>query len=361
MEPLEFFRQLASALEQGAIARATVVKVQGSTPRELGASLFLTEMGKRVGTVGGGAGEAKVLAQARAVLAGNDPQWVTIDLTGSCDRETEGVCGGMMDLWLDRWQGTADQAIAAELYQRLAAGRIVQLTTRLPTRSRSSGLHLQQSRFVPSRGLELLVPEIQFSEISACLLPRVRCRDDCLVELLLPPPLLLIVGAGHVGVALAQLADLAGFRIGLVDDRPEVLEGANLRPEPLVKALTLAEALLQLKNYPAIYVALVTRNVQQDLTALETLRRLMVSAQEVGQDAAKIWPQNLCYLGMIGSQRRINWVRQAFRDQSLESSVLDRLHAPIGLEIGALTPAEIAVSICAELIQVRRRGERLQG
>jgi xanthine dehydrogenase accessory factor len=164
--------------------------------------------------------------------------------------------------------------------------------------------------------------------------------DHYFVELLRPDPTLLIVGAGHVGEQLAKIAHLAGFQIAVQDERPE-WANAQRYPEALIFTIPIAATLQSFTQCTQLYVALVTRSYQQDLEALTVLLQR---------------PTPCTYVGMIGSQKRVQQVYQALAQLLGKSAQLPQIHAPIGLDIGALTPAEIAVSICAELIQVRRCG-----
>lgn len=161
-------------------------------------------------------------------------------------------------------------------------------------------------------------------------------RMDVHVDPLLPDPQLYIVGAGHVGFELGRIAGHAGFRIHVVDDREkfanaERFPGANVIVEPIPEWLHRADIA------PSAFVVVVTRGHTHDLDAMRAL-------------AAR----DLRYLGLIGSRAKVARIYAALLAESLPSECLERIHAPIGFEIGAITPAEIAVSILAELIAVRR-------
>ena len=161
-------------------------------------------------------------------------------------------------------------------------------------------------------------------------------RMDVHVDPLAPSPRLFIIGAGHVGFYLAKLASDIGFQIHVVDDREkfannERFPGAGLTVEPIPDWLHRAEL-------PATsYVVVVTRGHQHDLDAMRAL-------------AAR----DLKYLGLIGSRAKVARIYDALLEEGMPPECLQRVHAPIGLEIGAVTPAEIAVSILAELIAVSR-------
>lgn len=161
-------------------------------------------------------------------------------------------------------------------------------------------------------------------------------RMDVHIDPLAPSPRLFIIGAGHVGFYLAKLASDIGFQIHVVDDREkfansERFPGAELAVEPIPEWLHRAEL------PTASYVVVVTRGHQHDLDAMRAL-------------AAR----DLKYLGLIGSRAKVARIYDALLEEGMPPECLQRVHAPIGLEIGAVTPAEIAVSILAELIAVSR-------
>jgi xanthine dehydrogenase accessory factor len=161
-------------------------------------------------------------------------------------------------------------------------------------------------------------------------------RMDVHVDPLVPDPRLYIVGAGHVGYHLARIAADAGFRIHVVDDRekfanPERFPGAEIVVDSIPDWLHRADI------PPGAFVVVVTRGHQHDLDAMRALG-----------------PRDLRYLGLIGSRAKIARIYAALLEEGLPAECLERVYAPIGFDIGAVTPAEIAVSILAELIAVRR-------
>jgi xanthine dehydrogenase accessory factor len=261
---LAFHEAVVRILQEGKrLVIATVIEAGGSTPRKEGARMAIVEDGRTVDSVGGGALEALVLEDARALLESGGSRTREYLLTEGTTPESTGmVCGGRVRV------------------------------------------HLQ-------------------------------------VEL--PPDRLVIFGAGHVGAALAALAPGLGFATTVVDDRPELLEPGHF-PKGVVLSAAGSEfrgALPPMDD--STYVAVVTRCHRTDLAAL---RRVLVAPVR--------------YLGMIGSRRKVRVVRERLRSEGFSEERLDALRAPIGLSIGACTPAEIAVSIAGELIQIRRgfAGER---
>jgi xanthine dehydrogenase accessory factor len=317
MSSLSFYQKLLEQLQTGPVILATVIAGQGSVPREIGAKMLIWGDAESYGTIGGGAGEAKVIQQAFEVLKTGIPQRVQIDLSGVEDRTTEGICGGQMQVWLNRWQGPDAIATTERLMQALTGPVLSRLVIPLVA---------GQSPYV-------------LTEDSPSL--RNLQGQDAYIESLEPGPALLIVGAGHIGQALANFAQALDFHVAVQDDRRDFAT-PNRLPTAQWIVPTLDDALKVLDTFSSLYVVLVTRGYELDLAALKTLLKTH---------------RPYAYIGMIGSRHRIQAVFQALASQGISPESLDTIHAPIGLDIGALTPAEIAISICAELIQVRRRRE----
>ncbi|OKH25411.1 XdhC family protein [Chroogloeocystis siderophila] len=321
---LEFYQQMAQALRQDSVVLATVVSVTGSVPREVGAKMLVCR-DRTIGTIGGGAGEAKVIRQALEVLVTGEKQVVEIDLSGASQRKTQGVCGGAMQVWLERWSGDEAIKLVEQIIEVLSSGGCETLV--MPF-SGDLQPYLEVGDNEPQRSQSR-------AEVSTGV--RRERRGGAFREVLMPLPTLLIVGAGHVAVPLAAIAAMIGFRVTVVDDRAEFATRERFPQANAVIAQPLTLALTCALN--SQYVALVTRGIQHDLEALRFLLKTPAK-----------------YIGMIGSRKRVHLVRQQLQQEGYPPKVLASLYAPIGLDIGALTPEEIAVSICAELIKVRRGG-----
>ena len=302
---------------ESSLVLATVVAVKGSTPREVGSKMLVTAQGQ-VGTIGGGAGEAKVYQQALEVLATGEKQLVEINLLGN-EEDSQGVCGGMMEVWLEKWQGEKAIALIQQILNYLKTGQSIILTTPL---SQDRSPHLLLNDLIPP-------------------LKRGARGVTEFIEKIIPPPTLLIVGAGHCGVALAKVAHFMGMRIMVVDDRPDFAHPAQFPLETVVITDTVANILNQIEKIENLYIALVTRNYQQDIAAVRSLFDF----------SAHI---SLQYLGIIGSIKRIKIVQQHLEKLGYNFQDFPHIYAPIGLDIGALTPEEIAISICAEILKVKQ-------
>jgi xanthine dehydrogenase accessory factor len=162
---------------------------------------------------------------------------------------------------------------------------------------------------------------------------------EIFVEPILPQPMLYLFGGGHVSMALAKTASAAGFVVGVVDDRDAF---ANLERFPMAQEVftSYEKAFVAIHPGATTYLVIVTRGHKQDMRVLAWATRT-----------------NARYIGMIGSKRKVLSVYKALEQEGYSAEEFERIYAPMGLEIGALSPEEIAISIVAELIAVRRNAE----
>ncbi|HXQ26246.1 MAG TPA: XdhC/CoxI family protein [Candidatus Acidoferrales bacterium] len=164
---------------------------------------------------------------------------------------------------------------------------------------------------------------------------------EIFVEPLLPQPVLYIFGGGHISLAVARSASAVGFAIGVVDDR-ETFSNAERFPMAGEIYTTYEDAFAKITPNASSYLLIVTRGHKDDMRVLAW----------AGRTEAR-------YIGMIGSKRKVLAVYKALEKEGYSADEFERVHAPVGLDIGALSPEEIAISITAELIAVRRNAQNL--
>jgi xanthine dehydrogenase accessory factor len=164
---------------------------------------------------------------------------------------------------------------------------------------------------------------------------------EVFVEPILPKPVLVVIGAGHVGKAVAHLAHWLGFHVAVNDDRPEFCTPEAVPAADEYYPCTMAELPGRLAITPWTYLVLTTRGMDVDVKGLPEL---------LDTPAA--------YLGVIGSQRRWSETRKQLIEAGVAEEKLARVHSPIGMELHAETPEEIAVSILSEIISLRNSAKR---
>jgi len=166
---------------------------------------------------------------------------------------------------------------------------------------------------------------------------------EVFVEPILPPSLLVVIGGGHVGKAVTHLAHWLGFRVAVNDDRAEFCNSEAIPDADVYLPFLMADLPNHLAITPWTYLVLTTRGADVDIAGLPAL--LKTSA---------------AYIGIIGSRRRWETTRKGLLEAGVSEDALTRVHSPIGLELNAETPEEIAVSILAEILMLRDGGDGQQ-
>lgn len=355
------YLDLARRLGRGeSAALAVIVRAWGATPREVGAKMLVDPEGGISGTVGGGCGEAEVWEAALEALRDGRPRLVHVDLTEDLATGSPKVCGGRLDVLVDLWQADLPSVrqMAEALGRALEAGRRLVLARVLGP---SGPPTWKGGPLEPPPGLRLALPEegeavgslgdpaadARLRQMVSGLAEDFSVRQvdiggatcDVYLEVLAPPPRLVIAGAGHIARPLATLGALCGFSVTVVDDRPEYADRRLFPQADSVVCRPFTEFFQELACDPQTHVVLVTRGHRHDEDCLRCL---------AGRPAG--------YLGMIGSRRRTRAVFADLEAEGVDPRWLDQVHAPIGLDIGARTPEEIALAIMAEIIKVRRGG-----
>ncbi len=349
-------------------ALATVIGVRGSTPREVGAKMIVRDDGQ-FGTIGGGCGEAEVFRKARLMLdEGGTGRLAEVDLTGDFDQEQVGVCGGIMDVLIDLWSPKSDLPVAHRLAEASRGNRPTALLTRI---DQSLG---GESRIAAHAVLDADEPIAPpgFGELSGQALARVVALtanaepallrvdsdgrltpvtrvDETAAPCVFLDPVsgaqrLIIIGAGHIAQPLAEMGSMLGFHVTVIDDRAAFANRERFPTADEVIARPFAAALESLKLDRHCYLVAVTRGHSYDQEAVRiALKRA-----------------NGAFIGMIGSRRRARATLERLGEEGIPAELLDGVHAPLGLDIGAETPSEIALSIMAEILRERRTGARDQ-
>jgi xanthine dehydrogenase accessory factor len=356
----DLYQKLIERIEEGrACVLATVIRQSGPAPRGVGAKCLIDEAGLVSGTVGGGILEARTIEDARRVLETSLPHRIRFTLKGTDVADTDMLCGGDVELFLEPAAMSGPEGI--DLYRKLlrvgARGGAGVLATLLDRASWEGGrlpkIFVQKDGestggFSGFQGIEAGLRE-RLGHILGSRSPGVLFlpgpggdRTEVFVEPLISAPVLYIFGGGHVARQIVPLAGRVGFHVEVVDDRAEFSNPADFPEAGAVHRLPFDQVMAHLPVDADSYLVIVTRGHLHDKEVL---------AQALKTPAR--------YLGMIGSRRKRDAIYEKLLEEGFTREDLSRVHSPIGLEIGAETPEEIAVSIVAELIQMRaRKGER---
>ena len=342
------------------LAIANIVTTAGSTPQGKGAKLLVYEDGRMRGTVGGGCVEADVWAEAKEALSENAARLCAFTLRDNPDvpPDEEGmVCGGEMEVFIEIWSPKFQPVLTAAatadcLRQAQDAGETLALISLL---TRDAQAAPQTPHLIVNAQGEIVAGSLNDAALNefaaraavaliaderAELVVQAAHEARLLFEIARPPLQLIICGGGHVGQAVAKAARLLDFNVTVIDDRAE-FAARDKFPDPAVKLLALdfIEALQSVRITPATHLVIVTRGHRHDELCLQAV---------IDQPAR--------YIGMIGSRRRTTTIRERLKRAGIAPALLQRVHAPIGLDIGAQTPEEIALAIMAEIVLVRRGG-----
>lgn len=342
---------------------ATIIRTRGSVPREVGAKMVVPREGQPFGTIGGGCGEGEVLRRAYPLFEEHlPPRVVEVDLTGDFDQDEIQVCGGLMDVALDMWRPDEHRALAHALAEATRARRPTALVTAihdvqaLPAGTKSClALGAEGTVLTPSVSLDERAVQVFSSSVSAgkpelfSISPQGEVVEDSVarnetwprVFVDVQPGLqtLVICGAGHIAQPLCEIGHLMGFRTIVVDDRWAFANRERFPHATEVRVGPFAEVLESLDLNSQTFVVVVTRGHNWD----ETCVRIALQ-------------KSPGYLGMIGSKRRAKATLERLVEHGYSAEALSRIHTPMGLDIAAETPAEIAVAIAAEIVRVRRHG-----
>jgi xanthine dehydrogenase accessory factor len=325
------------------MALATVVRTSGSTPRPPGARLLVSREGRMAGSVSGGCLETAVVQEAQATLAGKAPPRVLpYGISDELGWEVGLACGGTVDVFVEtlRWDGS-DPALVA-LREAAAAQRPLALLSVISgEHAGARAVYDEAARLVGDLG----DPGVGRDAAAAAGrhlisgLPGIEeaAGVSLFIDPIVPAPRLVIVGAVHVAIPLARMARTAGYRTIVIDPRRAFLTRERIPDAGELIAQWPDDALPGLALGPRDAAVCLAHDPKFEDPALTVLLR--------GQAG---------YVGAIGSRsthaKRVARLRQA----GIDEEAISRIHSPIGLDLGALTPDEIALAILAEVVAVRR-------
>jgi xanthine dehydrogenase accessory factor len=326
---------------------ATIIRTRGSVPREIGAKMVVPREGLPFGTIGGGCGEGEVLRRAYPLFEQKiRSRVVQVDLTGDFDQDEIQVCGGLMDIALDLWRPEEHIELAHALAEATRARRpaalvmTIQPVAGLPAGTKSC-LSVKPEGAVLTPVLSLDPATLQtFADAVSAGKPRLlslSSKGDIFIDVQPGLQTLLIVGAGHIAQPLCEIGHMLGFRTVVVDDRWAFANRERFPHATEIRVGPFVETLENLDVNDQTFAVVVTRGHNWDERSLRTLLK-----------------KQLAYIGMIGSKRRAKATLERLAGQNHSPEELGRVHTPMGLDIGAETPVEIALAIAAEIVRVRR-------
>jgi xanthine dehydrogenase accessory factor len=325
------------------LAIATVVRTAGSTPRPTGARLLVDSDGRMAGSVSGGCLEAAVIGEAQATLAGEaPPRLLHYGISDEMGWEVGLACGGSVDIFVEsvRWDGS-DRVLTA-VSDAVGSDRAVALLTVVsgaPAGARTA-VSDDGSR-VGSLGSTALDSGVA-SAVQRRLTSGIAGTDEVggisvFIDPIVPAPHLAIIGAVHIAIALSTMAKAAGYRVTVVDPRTAFLTGERLPDADRLIAKWPDEGLPSLGLGPRDAAVCLAHDPKFEDPALAVLLRSPAG-----------------YVGAIGSRTTHGKRVARLREAGFSDDEIARIHSPVGLDLGAATAEEIAVSILAEVVAARR-------
>jgi xanthine dehydrogenase accessory factor len=342
----EVFTAISGLLGQGEnLVLARVIDVKGSAPREAGASMLIRRNGQIEGTVGGGLVEAAAIKKAPAIFSKKGFARLAFDMTGTGLTTADMVCGGKMELLVEYLPADREtQNIFTGIQGCRRNNHRSFLITGLPESDEGTGV-LPHYLVSPgsacstgSDGSADVLERLKDAVHSLAESSQIEIADRRFwVDVIRNTGTVYIFGAGHISREVNDLALRVGFMTVVLDDREEFANRARFRQPAEVVVLPSFDDCLRGFNLAGdSYVVIVTRGHIYDKAVLEQALRSQAG-----------------YIGMIGSARKKETIYTALLAGGFTQEDLNRVHCPIGLKIDTETPAEIAVSIVGELIDVR--------
>lgn len=300
---------------------ATIVARAGSAPRGVGTAMLVSKVGEQTGTVGGGSLEFRVRQDALFLLTSGD----SLLKQYAIHTDDSIAQSGVVTILFRQITGKSGASLCAGMRRALETGESAYLVCRISQEHAAESDVISTPELLSRCGLSCPPEQAVFTQGEPCFF----------VEPLLPAPRVFLFGGGHVAQCMARQLDLLEYRTWVVEDR-EAFATPSLFPAAervILSEYDCAEAQLDLNARDRAIV--MSRGHETDFEILRWLIKV-----------------DLEYIGCIGSRKKIALLREKLLAEGIAKEQIDKLHAPIGLPIGAETPAQIAVSVAAELIQL---------
>jgi xanthine dehydrogenase accessory factor len=330
------------------VAIATIVKANGSPMRPIGSKMAVTTDQQITGSVTGGCIEGAVYEEAQEVLVSGKPKTVRYGVASDQTPWEIGLsCGSSLDVFIESLQSSAWQPYYSTIIQSLADNQLFAVVTLINQANAGSKLLVWPdgrtqgdlgSAELDKTGQKAALQQLTTRDPKAVLLSD---EVEAFIDIFLPPSRLIIIGAVHIAIPMVGLAKALGFRTLVVDPRKTY---ANRERFPDADELIIewpSDAIEKLNPDQGTFIAVVSHDDKLDNPAL---------AVALKSEAA--------YIGVLGTKRNVAKRLDALRELGVNEEQLKRLHAPIGLEIGAVQPEEIALSVLAEIVAVHHGMER---
>lgn len=308
--------------EDGRVALATVVGTWGSAPVRVGGQMVVASDGRFEGSVSGGCVEGEVIAEAEDILQDGKPKTLTFGVADETAWQVGLPCGGQIKVFLER----LDEASGPPLLDRAIDARASRRGLLIKTRLQDGWREYFERE--DDRGDEAIRQHFSSGESELQATP----DGEVFLHALVPPARVLIIGATHIGQILAQLVKLAGYEVTVIDPRT---------------------AFAAEKRFPGIRLDTEWPQDTIPKIGLDPYTAVVALAHvgHIDDEALKLAMRSECfYIGALGSQRNHAKRKQRLKDAGFSDAEIGRINSPIGINIGAQSPPEIAIAIMAQLV-----------
>lgn len=326
-----------------AVVLVRIIRRQGSAPRGVGSLCMVDADGKLCGSIGGGGLEFKAVEKATELMDTRVTSRYSVELSAKELTDEGMICGGRVELFLEPILPEDRGAVElfgglAELLQDGGSGTLMtRVSDGAPALAHEARMLVEKGggTIGTISGVDFSLPE---HAVQARLLATSEKETALFIEPIEQDPELLLFGGGHIAAAVSPLAKMIGFQVTVLDDRADFANRERFPDADNIYALPYQEACKRITITGASHIVIVTRGHVGDREVLELVLK------SGGSPA---------YIGMIGSVRKRDMLYTEMIRSGTDEHALSNIHSPIGLDIGAQTPEEIAISIMAEIIRVR--------
>lgn len=349
----EVFEEAANQLNnQHSLVVATVIRTKGSTPQKPGAKLLVKDDGSGVGTLGGGCVEGDIWYAAKQLMKNRgEAKTIGYELNEKIAAQDGLVCGGTMYFLIDPMYDKGQDALFLdEINQAYLGGEPVALASLIKGTSEFDGeigcklLIRDDGSIEGTLGEESLNAEaaqlaVELMAYGNSKYVKSATGGEYFIEGYTTPPRVVLCGGGHVSKAISTVAINLGFNLIVIDDREEFANKKRFPEADVVVASTSAEGFKSIEVNKNTFIVIATRGHRYDHVALEAALNTSAS-----------------YIGLLGSKRKTILIYEELLHRGISIDRIKDVRAPIGLDINARTPEEIAISIMAEILMIRNGG-----
>ena len=339
MTDKEIYSEIVQLLENGEeLILATIVSKEGPTPAALSSKMIVKKSGfETVGTVGGGCLEAEIIKKAQNVMRMEKPEIVKYRLEDE-DPESWLICGGTVEILVEpislNHKPIFEKAVTILMNDSRGVFCTV-ISENLTKKSIISGID-----WFGEKPLEKITKRItsEYDTVIGDEKPQ-KIKGNVFLDPLIPPVHVFIFGGGHVSLYLSQVTKSVGFHVTVIDDRMKFTDKKRFPHVDNTLCADYEEVFEKIDIDGNSYLIIVTRGHKHDALVLEKALNTEAS-----------------YIGMIGSRKKVITLYKRLIEKGFDRKKLEKVFSPIGLDIGAKTPEEIAISIVSELIKFKRKG-----